>query len=155
MVFAPIAPAPRSKPFRDSRPSVFLLLRQRVTTRFFAWLLTGVLLLAQMLGLLHGVEHGPQAHSRLQYQAAPRAQPGAGAHTTGQEKTWLAALFRLHQADTDCRLFDQASHGSAAPGIASLSMPMALTAAVLGLSLGLVLARWAALYEARGPPPAR
>ena len=119
-------------------------------------MLAGTLLLAQTLGLMHGVVHGvmhgPQAqgHSRghhaHDHPDAAQAEHGAG---------WLASLFSSHEGDSDCRLFDQASHGSAAPCIASPSLPVAPSASVLDLSRSEALARWAALFDARGPPLTR
>ena len=111
------------------------------------------LLLAQTLGLMHGVVHGPQARAQGYFPVNAPAQnldPVAG-HGASR----LAPLFSAHGGDPDCRLFDQASHGSTAPGIVSLSLPMVLAALVFDISRSEALARWAALFDARGPPLTR
>ncbi|MEO7945618.1 MAG: hypothetical protein ABIR56_00655 [Polaromonas sp.] len=116
------------------------------------WILACVLLLAQTLGLTHGLVHGPQAqgagHRQAAHQPVHAAVAGPGAFG-------LASLFSSHDSDTDCRLFDQASHGSAALGIVTLSLPMVLSSLVFDITRGDALARWAALFDARGPPLTR
>jgi hypothetical protein len=67
----------------------------------------------------------------------------------------LASLFSSHDGDPDCRLFDQASHGHAAPALAPLVLPMMLSSLLVAISQGEAIARWAALFEARGPPLTR
>lgn len=61
-------------------------------------------------------------------------------------------FFSSHDGDSDCRLFDQASHGNAAPAMVALCLPMVLSSFVFDISRGEALARWAALFDARGPP---
>ena len=123
------------------------------------WLLAASLLLAQLLGLMHGVVHGPQAHlhshSRVHHDGHhPEHSALAHAEEEG-DGGWLAALFSSHDGDSDCRLFDQASHGQAAPSLPLLSLPLVLSTAVFDISRGEALARWAALFDARGPPSPR
>ncbi|MDI1339263.1 hypothetical protein [Polaromonas sp.] len=118
-----------------------------------------VLLLAPVLGLMHGVVHGagghPQAEqtqkptqTQTQTQAAPT---GDHAHGHG----WLDDLFSAHGNDSDCRVFDQLCHSQAPPAQALLVLPLALLPFVFHFLEGEVLARWAALFEARGPPLTR
>jgi hypothetical protein len=103
-------------------------------------LLLPALLLAQQLGLLHGIAHAPASH----------ASAAAAAH----EASALAGLFQGHD-DGACRLYDQLSHGDAAPCVPA-GLPALLPPALLVRQLhGLALARWAALFEARGPPAFR
>ena len=129
------------------------------------WLLAAALLLAQLLGLMHGVVHGPQAHvhshSSLNssvhhdgHQHEHSALALAHAEEEG-EGGWLASLFSSHDGDSDCRLFDQASHGQAAPAFPLLSLPLVLSSVAFDISRGEALARWAALFDARGPPSTR
>jgi hypothetical protein len=123
------------------------------------WLLAAALLLAQLLGLMHGVAHGPQAHIHSHshaHQGGHHQEHSALAHAEeGSEGGWLASLFSSHDGDSDCRLFDQASHGQAAPTIPMLSLPVVLSTAIFDISRGEALARWAALFDARGPPSTR
>jgi len=128
--------------------------------RPLAWLVVFALLLVQTLGLVHGVVHAPHM---------PQMQWHDGGHHSAQEQQhrhddgldadpdagWLASLFSSHEGDSDCRLFDQASHGSAAPAVALLSLPMVPPAFVVAIFQGQALARWAALFDARGPPLTR
>lgn len=128
--------------------------------RPLAWLLVFALLLAQTLGLMHGVVHGGvhaphSSHTRL--HDGGQGQPHLHDHgpDAAQNDGWLASLFSSHQGEPDCRLFDQASHGSAAPAVALLSLPMVPPSLVVAIFQGEALARWAALFDARGPPLTR
>ena len=123
------------------------------------WLLAAALLFAQLLGLMHGVVHGPQAHIHSHSQAhqgGSHQEHFAFAHAEGEGSDgWLASLFSSHDGDSDCRLFDQASHGQAAPALPMLSLPLVLCTVAFDISRGEALARWAALFDARGPPSPR
>jgi hypothetical protein len=132
-----------------------------------AWLLAAALLPAQLLGLMHGVVHSPQAHipSHLHshshsnvHHDGHHQEHAALVHAQeegGGEGGWLASLFSSHDGDSDCRLFDQASHGQTAPAFALLSLPLVLSSVAFDISRGEALARWAALFDARGPPSTR
>jgi hypothetical protein len=108
---------------------------------------------------MHGVVHGPQAHLHSHvhaHQGSHHTEHTAPAHAEEQgEGGWLASLFASHDGDSDCRLFDQASHGQAAPALPMLSLPLVLSNVVFDISRGEALARWAALFDARGPPSTR
>jgi hypothetical protein len=122
------------------------------------WLLAVALLLAQLLGLMHGVVHGPQAHlhSHVHHElASAQTLHDHDDPTIAQDEHgggWLASLFSSHGNDSDCRLFDQASQGHAAPVLPMLSLPLVLCSVAFDISRGEALARWAALFDARGPP---
>ena len=120
-------------------------------------LLVGALFLMQMLGLTHKLVHGPERHFQQASDPSIAASaPNQGAAAEGGKKaSWLAALFSIHANDADCRLFDQASHGSAALGIASQSLPTVLALQVFRISRGEAFAQMAAPYSARGPPLTR
>jgi len=137
-----------------------------------AWLLVAALLLAQLLGLMHGVVHGPQSHFHTHTHSPAHSHAHHDVHhddtqhhehislTHAEEQVegeggWLNALFASHDGDSDCRLFDQASHGHAAPTFPMLSLPLVLSSAAFDISRGEALARWAALFDARGPPSIR
>lgn len=123
------------------------------------WLLAGALLLAQLLGLMHGVVHGPQAHLHSHHESAfahtSHDHDHADTAQDEHEGNWLASLFSSHGGDSDCRLFDQASQGHAAPVLPMLSLPLVLCTVAFDISRGEALARWAALFDARGPPSTR
>ncbi len=128
------------------------------------WLLAAALLLAQVLGLMHGVVHGPQAHLHshvhhdLAFAHASHDHDDRDHSAIAQDERgggWLESLFSSHEGDSDCRLFDQASHGQAAPTFPMLSLPPVLSSVAFDISRGEALARWAALFDARGPPSSR
>ena len=113
-----------------------------------ALLLAAVLVMTQTLGVVHVIKHGSSGsslHSQDDGHDHAEAEAPSANH-------FLVSIFSLHQDVSDCRLFDQASHGgglemaiqSALPGV-----PPPLTVAIFQ---GEALARWAALFDARGPP---
>lgn len=132
-------------------------------SRLQAWLvpalLACVLLAAQTLGLLHRYAHGSglarvaatalTGASGVASTTATVADTGAGAASA---KAGFGGLFGTHD-DNTCRLVDQLGLSDALAGLPVLALPPALpTALLLQASLGEVLARWAALFDARGPP---
>ena len=122
--------------------------RSQPSTRTIVWLLTLALLFAQMLGLMHGTVHGSgssggPASVHASFAKAERAHAHHGV---------VDSLFASHTSDADCRLYDQASHGSAALHVASLVLPVLLPSFAVAIFEGEALARWAALFDARGPP---
>ena len=126
---------------------------RRVVWRAAWGYLALVLLLAPVLGLLHGVvhtagDHPQAAHKQTQAHAV---EAGGLAHGHG----WMDELFSAHVNDSDCRVFDQLCHSQAPPALPLLVLPMVLSPLVFHFLEGEVLARWAALFEARGPPLAR
>jgi hypothetical protein len=137
--------------------------KRRVLSRAGApvWLLVAGLLLAQLLGLMHGVVHSPQAPVHSQSHAhhdghQHQQEHSALAHAEEQvDGGWLASLFSSHDGDSDCRLFDQASHAQVVPAFPMLSLPLILSSVAFDISRGEALARWAALFDARGPPSTR
>ncbi|MES2635466.1 MAG: hypothetical protein V4669_21035 [Pseudomonadota bacterium] len=107
-------------------------------TRRWLWLMLFALVAAQTLGLVHRVSHAGKASTL--------SNPSAG---------WVAAFQDSHTDDPSCQVFDQASQ-------ALLSFDAPVTALALFAlnhfiqwSLGEAVARWAALFEARGPPAFR
>lgn len=115
-----------------------------------------VLLLTPMLGQMHGLVHGAggqPAAASLAGPAAEHAHQHADEHSNGHG--WLTDLFSVHADDSDCRVFDQLCHSDVLPAVPVLALPMALSSLVFQFLEGEVLARRAALFEARGPPRAR
>ena len=130
------------------------LARRPIAARATLCVLALALWLATTLGFVHRTIHGPlaapaeaQSQSRAADTAAPRADDAAHAHG-------MAALFGEH-SDADCRLYDQLSHGPAAPCVPAILLPAMLPAATFAFLEGEALARWVALFDARGPPVAR
>lgn len=100
-----------------------------------------VLLAAQALGLVHrslhvGAPMPGQPHA-LALQAGPASAP---------------TLFADHESGTpECRLIDSLGH-HAAPAAPALLLPMVPSLFVLAWFEGECVARWVALFDARGPP---
>ena len=102
---------------------------------------------ATTLGLVHRTVHGQAGSQAPTAAVVGQAEADHGAHG-------LSALFGTH-TDAECRLYDQLSHGPAALGVPAVVLPAMLPAAVFLYLEGEVLARWVALFDARGPPSAR
>lgn len=143
-----------------------------------AWVLAVALCLAGVLGQMHRVLHAPgladaQAHGQAGHPEHDHPHhdcdhdhgpdfrhPHGGGHGHAHAHTpheghggWLA-LFGEHD-EADCRLYDQASSDPALPGVALLALPVQLPMARLRGLAGDFIARWVALFDARGPPPSR
>lgn len=122
---------------------------KRMARRAASGYLAFALLIAPLLGLMHGLVHGAGDYRQAAHTHIAEADGHAHHHS------WLADLFAAHGDDSDCRVFDQRCHSDAVPALPWLVLPMVLPAFVFHFLEGEVLARWAALFEARGPPPAR
>lgn len=126
----------------------------RRMVRQMAWgYLALVLLLAPLLGLMHGVVHGGggllHAAELQVHEGDSRTHPHAGAHG------WLADLFSAHADDSDCRVYNGLCHSDGMAPPPALVLPIALSPFVFHFLEGEVLARKAALFEARAPPLVR
>ncbi len=124
--------------------------------------LTLALLIAPLLGLMHGLVHGVQFDEHVVHLAQLSTDEGdahdqghAHDHDVQPGANWLSDLFSAHADDADCRVFDQLCHGDASPALPLLALPTVLTPLGLVFLQGEVIARWAALFEARGPPLTR
>ncbi|MBO9513718.1 MAG: hypothetical protein J7549_06320 [Variovorax sp.] len=126
------------------------------TTRTLVCVLAFALWVAATLGLLHRTLHGQPAAPAA--AAGPLAAAGGDlASRAGKERRpaqGLAALFGDHD-DADCRLYDQLANGPAALGVPLVILPVTLAAATFACFEGEAVARWAALFDARGPPRSR
>jgi hypothetical protein len=120
------------------------------------WLLLA-LLWAPSLGLLHRHVHvhaAPHAAEAAHHAGHAQAPGGAPGQPAAALHGWIASLFAGHGQAADCLLYDQCNVGDALVG-APLALPAAPPFFVLQRAAGEALARWAALYDARGPPPVR
>jgi len=114
------------------------------------WWLVLALLVAPALGHMHRIVHGPQAQTQTSQARvhAPHAQPQAQAHG-------VADLFAVHGDDSSCRLFDQLTHSDALPAMPVLALPLLLVPFLFRRLERDIVAREAALFDARGPPALR
>lgn len=122
----------------------------RCTHRAAWWLLAMVLVAAQAAGLMHRIVHGPQGVAGHDGAAEHSHLHAAGHHGAG----WVAELFSGHADDSSCRLFDPLNH-DALPALPALVLPLVLTPFLALQQQGGFVARWAALFDARGPPTLR
>jgi hypothetical protein len=108
------------------------------------------LVLAQTLGWMHRVLHGSGLEGgQHAFSAAVEPAQDEGAHDHG-----VHDLFGSHEEPTDCRLFDVLGQpGCATPPL--LVLPVLVPAAQLAHTQADFVARWAALFDARGPPHPR
>lgn len=104
------------------------------------------LLAMQTVGFMHRVVHGPQAGLYPQHHAAVQ-QEGSHGHDHG-----IAGLFTGHEDDSSCRVYDQLSHSDFLGGPCAVALPVVPPSFLILFSLGEAAARWAALFDARGPP---
>ena len=116
--------------------------------RGLLWLVLLALLAAQTLGLMHRVVHVSQFQSEA--EVASLHAHGDGSH----DPSWTESLFGGHDGESACRLFDQLSQGGCLPAIAALP-PVIAPLFFLQWFQGEAVARWAALFDARGPPQLR
>ena len=123
--------------------------RVRLHRTVLAVLFALALVCAQSLGLWHRLVHFEQSdHTKLDM-----------AHATGHLSTSAAGApgepFSGHQTDTDCQLYDQLSHTDGVATAAVVALALAAIPHILRASHGLAVARWHALFQARGPPHLR
>lgn len=113
------------------------------------------LVLSQVLGLWHGIVHGPVtlAHTAHTAQATHTLHAAPAAHA-GVAEPWLGT-HGGQAGSADCRLYDQCSHVDALVQVPALALPLVLTSFVLLVLAGLARARWHAHFQARGPPLVR
>ena len=103
------------------------------------------LLLLQSLGQLHAIKHGGLAGTQ-------HAASGHESHKAHHVGGFLEQLFSSHSSSTDCRLYDQLRDSYAVPVVGLMALPVVLPSLLVAIFQGEALARWAALFDARGPP---
>jgi len=122
--------------------------QQSRTARRGVVLLLALFVLAQTLGLVHRGLHGDAGNP-------PSAPAGMHAHAvtseTEQSPGWIDGLFGDHADPSGCLLFDVIAQPGCAPAYA-LIQPVLLPNAFLAATRAAFVARWSALFDARGPP---
>lgn len=104
-----------------------------------------VFVLTQTLGWMHRGLHGASGvaqHAVPAQLAAPSQIEPSG---------WLDDLFGSHTDASDCRLFDVMAKPGCVPQMDWVPPPTPTAAFLLASHADLVI-RWAALFDARGPP---
>lgn len=125
------------------------LSRWRTARHAVSCVLVLALVWAQSMGLWHRVVHWDAPHTARAGMALPSALH------VGQTPKLMQRLFAGHLLDTDCQFFDQHSHGDLLSSATAATVGLALSAPVLVASHALAVARWHALFQARGPPSLR
>ncbi len=124
--------------------------QRRNTLRLvLAGVLVLALLWAQSLGQWHRIVHFERNQTTKLGVSPAKADNAASAAVQPDEP------FSDHQSDIDCQLFDQLSHADGVPVAAMVVLGLSALAHILRASHGLAVARWHALFQARGPPPVR
>lgn len=115
----------------------------------FAWLwawLVAAMFLAQSLGVMHNVLHTTAQQGVHAWAALPvGAHEDAGGHG-------LARLFLGHDNASDCRLYDQVSHGDGLSTVALLQLPALHPPPLTQVLQALAPAKPTVRVRARGPP---
>ena len=131
---------------------IFALPRFTTLHALLAMLLVAVLVLAQTLGVIHLVTHAPSGSSIHSQHDGVDHTHGHADIEVHSSSHFLASLFSSHQDLSDCRLYDQASHDGGLAAAIQLLLPVVLPPLTVAIFQGEALARWAALFDARGPP---
>lgn len=123
-----------------------------VARRWLAVLLI-LLLLSQTLGWMHRALHGV---SRQATGSAVALQLGDAANQASPCDSdvlhgWVKRLFASHDDAAQCQLFDAATH-TGITQVPDITPGLAPTAQSLARTESAFVARWAALFDARGPP---
>lgn len=106
-----------------------------VFARRWVWLMLFALIAAQTLALVHRVTHS-----------------GANTAVSSAQSGWVAGFQDGHADDPSCQVFDQAGQALLSFDAPLTALPLAAFAQFIQWSQGEAVARWAALFDARGPP---
>ena len=114
------------------------------------------MVLAQGLGQLHRLAHGPLPGAAVAEAPAdahaPHRHGDARVAVLSPNGGWLQALFAADGHAAACVLYDQLAHADGLPSLPVLGLPPAWVAAVPPWHGVWALAAQAAGYLARGPP---
>jgi len=146
-------PSCKLPPVSRNHLPIHHLQRRNTLRAVLASLLVLAMLWTQSLGLWHRLVHFDAGHPAAKL-ALVMATAGdtAGAHALNAPK---GKPFSNHQTDTDCQLFDQLSHADSVSTAAMVALGLTALPHILRASHGLAVARWHALFQARGPPSVR
>ena len=137
----------------------FRLAIRQVMGCYLALALLMVPLLGLMHGIVHGLSHGLPAvvvSANTQHLAQTSTVGGEHVHVAASNvSAWSTKLFAGHDKAADCLVFDQLCHAQALHFQPVQALPILLPHVVLVTLAGDFIARWAALFQARGPPSAR
>ena len=104
------------------------------------------LVLAQSIGLIHGIAHAPLLANTHADQAS------------GTPDSFVERLFGDHHdqnGNAKCHLFDQCNHLDGVSHVHAVVLPTQFAAVLPVAFSGLFTVRWLAAFHARGPPSFR
>ena len=136
----------------------FRLTIRQVMGCYLALALLMVPLFGLMHGIVHGFSHGLSSvlvSANTQHRAQTRVESVEHRMATADAVSWSEKLFAGHYKAADCLVFDQLCGAQALHFLPLQVLPTTLPSFVLVTLAGDFIARWAALYQARGPPSAR
>jgi hypothetical protein len=122
-------------------PRSFALTRASRRIAFAAVLLAS-LVLAQALGLMHGIAHMRHAPGTVSTATVAKVA----------DSGWVAKLFAGHQHGGDCDVYDQLSHGDALHAMVPAFAAVEFTQTPVALHRGWHIATQSSGFLARGPP---
>lgn len=121
--------------------------------RLWAMWLVLALCFAGTMGQMHRALHAPGLHAGSASQNLASQQDFKVQAQATHSHGWFDQLFGAHrEGDAECRLYDQLSGDPALLAVALVLAPLQLPMAQLRLQAGEFIARWVALFDARGPP---
>ena len=107
------------------------------------------LVLAQSIGVLHGIAHAPLLTHTAVAQAASDVPASLVERLFGDHHDGNGHL------NAQCRLFDQCNHLDGLSDVPQVALPTALTSFIPFVFTGLLTVRMLAPFRARGPPTFR
>ena len=119
------------------------------------FLLAAVLVMTQTLGLVHAITHGSSGSSGSSLYFDNEFHDHDHDHDVAKApgvNHFFVSLFSLHHDVSDCRLFDQAGHDGGLAMTFKSTLPGVPPPLTVAIFQGEAFARWAALFDARGPP---
>lgn len=133
----------------------FNALHQRTVLRRLVFVLLTLLVLAQTLGWMHRGLHGAERQLPGISGLGSVQHPGASVACDDEAvHGWVKRLFASHEDVAQCQLFDVVTHAGGTPMLAIVPDLVPATARLVHSHSDFV-ARWASLFDARGPPAFR
>jgi hypothetical protein len=120
------------------------LLQYMARGKWHIGVLALALVLAQSIGLIHGIAHAPLLTNNVFADQAGDAS-----------SSFVEQLFGDHQdqsGNAKCHLFDQSNHLDGLCNVSAVVLPTHFATATPIAFTGLSAARWLAALHARGPP---
>lgn len=104
------------------------------------------LVLAQSIGLIHGIAHAP---------LLTQSQVESAGDTPDSFAERLFGDHHDQNGNAKCHLFDQSNHLDGLCDVFAVALPTHFATAVPVAFAGLITVRWLAAFNARGPPSLR